>query len=179
MKKLLVVTASMLILVAGCTIEESLSPQIEEQEVTIRATVADGEDAMTRSIRLENGDIWWTPGDQISVFYGSGDNGGSCFTSQATENSRVTNFTGTIGVITGGGKVSMDQTYFWGVYPYNTSAECDGSTVVTDVPDVQVATPGTFAAGTYPWIGKSQGLMMSFYGLCGGIKFKVDRKSVV
>ena len=178
MGKIALLSAAVLLLAAGCSVEE-LRPDIAKdvQKITIQATIAD-EGPVTKSVRLANGAIWWTPGDEISVFYGSGTAGGSRFTSQATENSRVTNFTGTIGVITGGGEISMDETFLWGIYPYNETATCDGSTVVTDVPSTQTAVPGTFAPGTYPWIGKSQGLMMTFYGLCGGIKFTVNKEGI-
>ena len=167
-----------LVITAACSLEEmpTVNP-VQQKEITIQA-VAPEEGPATRTIRLDNGNIWWTPGDQISVFYGSGADGGSCFTAQIEENKRIANFTGTIGVITGGGDIAPEQTFFWGLYPYNSTAECDGTTIVTDVPDCQTAVPGTFAPGTYPWIGRSQGLLMSFYGLCGGIKFTVNKEGI-
>lgn len=177
--KILTISAGLLFLAASCAVEDPQPPAVRNDNIiTIQAVAEETPTDETRSIRLDNGDIWWTPGDQISVFYGSGADGGSCFTAQNTENQRITNFTGTIGVITGGGDISVDQTFFWGLYPYNATAECDGASLVTDVPDVQAATQGTFAPGVYPWIGKSQGLMMSFYGLCGGIKFTVNKEGI-
>ena len=165
-------------LLGSCSREDiQHNPVTVSKEITIQA-VAPEEGPETRTIRLDNGNIWWTPGDQISVFYGSGSDGGSCFTAQIEENKRIANFTGTIGVITGGGDIAPEQTFFWGLYPYNSTAECDGSTLVTDIPDCQTAVPGTFAPGTYPWIGRSQGLLMSFYGLCGGIKFTVNKEGI-
>ena len=165
-------------LLGSCSREDiQHNPVTVSKEITIQA-VAPEEGPATRTIRLDNGNIWWTPGDQISVFYGSGSDGGSCFTAQIEENKRIANFTGTIGVITGGGDIAPEQTFFWGLYPYNSTAECDGSTLVTDIPDCQTAVPGTFAPGTYPWIGRSQGLLMSFYGLCGGIKFTVNKEGI-
>ena len=173
-------SAVTLVFAAACSVEETPSGNsLEQKQITLQAVAGETPtDDATRSIRLDNGDIWWTPGDQISVFYGSGADGGSCFTAQIDENKKVANFTGTIGVITGGGDISVDQTYFWGLYPYNDTALCDGTTIVTDVPDCQTAVAGTFAPGVYPWIGRSQGLLMSFYGLCGGIKFTVKKEGI-
>ena len=173
-------SAVMMVFAAACSVEETpTGSALAQKQITIQAVAEEmPTDDATRSVRLENGDIWWTPGDQISVFYGSGADGGSCFTAQIDENKKVANFTGTIGVITGGGDISVDQTYFWGLYPYNDTALCDGTTIVTDVPDCQTAVAGTFAPGVYPWIGRSQGLLMSFYGLCGGIKFTVNKEGI-
>lgn len=164
--------------VAGCAKEEVKAPVFEEQELTIVAT-REGEEMATKTYRDDSdGSIWWVPGDAISLFYGSGSEGGSKFTSNATENSKVTNFTGTITAITGGGEISVDETYFWGLYPYSETASCDGSSVTMTLPGEQVAEPGTFATGTFPSLGRSQGLIMGFYNICSGLKFSVTKDGV-
>lgn len=176
---ILMMSAVIVFFAAACSVEDTPTANpLRQEQITIQAVAGETPSDETRSVRLDNGDIWWTPGDQISVFYGSGTDGGSCFTAQIEENKKVANFTGTIGVITGGGDISVDQTFFWGLYPYNDTAVCDGTTIVTDVPDCQTAVAGTFAPGVYPWIGRSQGLLMSFYGLCGGIKFSVNKEGI-
>ena len=146
------------------------------EEITITASVEGGE---TKTV-LSNGgaSVLWTPGDAISLFYGSGTEGGSQFISTATEPSAVTNFAGTIGVITGGADIAPEDTYFWGLYPYSSTASCDGSTVTMVLPSEQVAMPGTFAPGASPSIGRSQGLSMGFYNIGGGVKFSVTKEGV-
>ncbi len=173
---------SALFVVAGCTMEEpfvedDLDNQTVGKEITIQATRED--DPETRTVRDESdGSVWWTPGDAISLFYGSGTNGGSKFTSNATEISKVTNFTGVITAITGGGEIPVDATYFWGVYPYSEDVSCDGSSVTLTVPSQQTAVPGTFDTNTFPSIGRSQGLIMGFYNVCGGWWFTVNKEGV-
>lgn len=172
---------SVLLVVAGCTMEEQYVDNDQnknpEELITLRASRES--DPETRTVRDEsNGDVLWAPGDAISLFYGSGSNGGSKFTSNATENSKITNFTGTITAITGGGEITPEATYFWGVYPYNDDVSCDGTTVTMTLPTEQVAVPGTFAPNTFPSIGRSQGLIMGFYNICGGWRFSVTKEGV-
>lgn len=165
---------------AGCTLEDTLKngTRTPEQEITILAT-REGEADETRTTLDSDGKtVLWVPGDAISLFYGKGSDGGSRFTSTSTTNEKVTNFTGTIGVITGGAEVKQEDTYFWGLYPYSEDASCDGSTVTMTLPSVQTATPGTFATGLFPSLGRSQGLIMGFYNICGGWRFSVTKEGV-
>ncbi len=170
--------AALIAAFSGCTV---LAPNLDgvgfapEQEITITATSGDPE---TRTERASDGAVLWSPGDKISLFYGSGTDGGSCFTAQNTETAKVANFTGTIGVITGGNDVSVEDTYFWATYPYNATASCDGASVTTVLPSEQVATPDTFADDLFPSIGRSQGLNMAFYNICGGLKFTVSEEGI-
>ncbi len=145
------------------------------QELTLTASWGDPE---TRTERAADGAVLWSPGDQISLFYGSGDNGGSCFTGQNTEPSKVVNFTGEIGVITGGNDVAVEDTYFWAVYPYNPTASCSGSSITTVLPAAQVAKADTFADDLFPSVGRSQGLVMGFYNICGGLKFTISEEGI-
>ncbi|MCR5326160.1 MAG: hypothetical protein K6E37_05345 [Bacteroidales bacterium] len=145
------------------------------QELTLTASWGDPE---TRTERAADGAVLWSPGDQISLFYGSGDNGGSCFTGQNTEPSKVVNFTGEIGVITGGNDVAVEDTYFWAVYPYNPTASCNGSSITTVLPVAQVAKADTFADDLFPSVGRSQGLVMGFYNICGGLKFTISEEGI-
>lgn len=164
---------------ASCTlsVKEYVAPDelVQEQELTITATCDEPE---TRTVRAEDKSVLWSPGDQISLFYGSGADGGSCFTAQNTELARTANFTGTIGVITAGNDVSLEGTYFWATYPYNPMASCDGSSLTTFLPSSQVAVADTFADNLFPTIGRSRGLRMGFYNICGGLCFTVSEEGI-
>ena len=175
-----ILSSAFIVLVAGCTVVQPDEPQaVELKEITISAYRADEQQPESKTQRDEqDGSLWWTPGDAISLFYGSGTEGGNRFVSTATQPSKVTNFTGTIGVITGGADVSLEDTYFWGLYPYNATASCDGSSVTTTLPNEQVATPGTFANNLFPSLGRSQGLTMGFYNICGGVRFTVTKEGL-
>ena len=170
----------MVFVAVGCSLEDNFQ-RLErvEKEITIKA-VREGDEAETRTYREDSdGSVWWVPGDAISLFYGSGADGGSKFTSvNTTDTTRVTNFTGVITAITGGGEIPMDQTYFWGFYPYQEDASCDGTGVTMTLPTKQTAVPGTFATNTFPSIGRSQGLVMGFYNICGGMKFSVTKEGI-
>ena len=166
------------VLLAGCTVEQpEPTVAIGQKEITITAYRSDEPETKTQRDE-SNGAVLWTPGDAISLFYGSGTEGGSKFTSNASEPTAITNFTGTIGVITGGADVSVEDTYFWGLYPYDPEAECDGSSVVTTLPNRQKAVPGTFDTGVFPSLGRAQGLSMGFYNICGGLRITVTRDDI-
>ena len=180
MKKYNWLLAAMAILAAGCSLEDSFQRlESVDKEITIKA-VREGDEAETRTYRQDSdGSVFWVPGDAISLFYGSGADGGSKFTSvNTTDTTRVTNFTGVITAITGGGEIPMDQTFFWGFYPYQEDASCDGTGVTMTLPTKQIAVPGTFATNTFPSIGRSQGLVMGFYNICGGMKFSVTKEGI-
>ena len=159
----------------ACTLEMEEPATLVQQELTITASLGEPE---TRTERASDGSVLWSPGDEISLFYGSGSAGGSRFTAQNTETAKTVNFTGTIGVITGGNNIAVEDTYFWAVYPYDAAASCDGSSITTMLPSVQTATAGTFADDLFPSMGRSQGLNMSFYNICGGIKFTVSEEGI-
>ena len=165
-------------LAVSCTVSqpEIVKPSaLSEKEITITASLGEPD---TRTERAADGSVLWSPGDQISLFYGSGENGGSCFTAQNTEAVKTVNFTGTIGVITGGNNIPVEDTYFWAVYPYNATASCDGNSITTVLPSAQVAAADTFADDLFPSMGRSQGLNISFYNICGGIKFTVSEEGI-
>ena len=170
--------AAVVALVVSCTVaqpETVLSSVLSEKEITITASLGEPD---TRTVRESDGSVLWSPGDQICLFYGSGTNGGSCFTAQNTEAAKTVNFTGTIGVITGGNNVAVEDTYFWATYPYNATASCDGNSITTVLPSAQVAAADTFADDLFPSMGRSQGLNISFYNICGGIKFTVSEEGI-
>ncbi len=145
------------------------------EEITITASYSDPD---TRTERASDGSVLWSPGDRISLFYGHGDNGGSCFTAQNTEPVKIVNFTGKIGVITGGNDVDMEDCCFWAVYPYNPTASCDGSSVTSELPSSQVATSGTFSDNLFISLAKSQSFHLAFYNVCCGLKFSLSRGDI-
>ena len=114
---------------------------VQYQEYTLSATLGDS-DAQTKT-GIDGSSVLWLPGDEISLFYGSGSDGGSKFTSTNSEPSSNVDFTGMISVITGGNENTPEEKFFWGVYPYRYNNSCDGSSVTTMVPSVQMAVDGS------------------------------------
>ena len=175
----LICAISTLVPAASCMVKQEI-PGSESEERVITITASTEADPATRTELSQAGDgsVLWTPGDEISIFYGSGTAGGSRFTSSATEAVAITEFTGTVETIAGGIESAPEGTWFWGLYPYDPTASCDGSSVTMKLPAKQVATAGSFAPGASPSLGRSNNLSMGFYNICGGVKFSVTREGV-
>ncbi len=169
---------------ASCTINEigvvDKSPA-EPQGIymTFDASLAENNETKTNLVN-EDGvyKFPWTPGDAISLFYGSGSNGGSKFTSNATAQTSSTKFSGVINVITGGDEDSTDETSFWAIYPYNVNNSCDGESLTFTLPSVQTAVAEGIAPNTCPTIAKASGLHLSFYQTCGFFRFTVSEEGI-
>ena len=119
----------------------------------------------------------WLAGDAINVFFGASES--SRFVT--SESGEVAKFKGSIDVVTGGGEGLTDETSLWGIYPYDSDNTCDGQNVTLTLPAVQGAAENTFANGLFPQIARSWNFYMTFYNLCGCIRFTVaspDIKSV-
>ena len=146
----------------------------ESREIIIKATLESPESKTV----LEGTKVNWMPHDEISLFYGSGTKGGSKFTGTNSDVCKTTNFAGTISVITGGNEISPEQTYFWGLYPYDPYSYCDGTCVTTSLPCNQTAKANSFADDLAITIGRSQGLTMGFWNVCGMIQFSITEQEV-
>ena len=179
-----------LLTMAACQVAELEGVTGEQKQITITAGIEndgilplDGEQVVpeTKTIRVADDrgtHVYWTPGDEISLFYGSGDQGGSKFVSTNTENAIQAQFTGTIGVITGGSEGGVESISFWGVYPYSKDNSCADGSVSLTIPSEQESAEGTFSVGQLPTVGKSLGLAMSFKNVACGYKFKVEHSGI-
>ena len=174
-KTLYLVLAAMFLAATACTIENVQPPQVEHK-VFLEASIFSDQ---TKTVRDETDNkVYWEPGDAISLFFESGTNGGSKFVSTSEQLSRTVKFVGTINAFSGGTETSFDESYFWGLYPYDENASCDGTSITMSLPSEQLARGGSFASGLYPSIGKSLGLKMSFRNICGGLKFSLTRDDI-
>ena len=115
----------------------------------------------------------WTSGDAINVFFGPVN---SRFVT--SESGDVAQFKGTIDVVTGGGEGLTDETSLWGIYPYNASNTCDGSSITLTLPAIQSPAENTFANGLFPQIARSSNFYMTFYNLCACIRFTVSNSDI-
>ena len=185
MKKYLALCLCALLALASCTQEiegdgldarDQARQALTGQTVTLDAYDADAALA-TKTSRADDGSVLWSPGDKISLFYGSGSNGGCEFTSTNQEPASRVQFTGEINVITGLSEGTEDI-MFWGVYPYDIDNSCDGSSVTMWLHDSQRAADNTWADGEFPSIGHSSGLAMGFYNLCGGLIFYLTEDGI-
>ena len=119
----------------------------------------------------------WSTNESISLFYGSGTGGGECFTSTNTSPAERVQFIGNISVITGLTENS-DDIRFWGIYPYNQSNSCDGSSVTTVINSNQLGKANTWEDNQFVSIGRSFGLSMGFYNVCSALRFYFERDDI-
>ena len=153
---------------AGC---KDLKEFSESPEATIVITAThEGALPDTRSVRMDDGSSRWNPKEEISVFYGSGSNGGSKFISTNTSLAETTEFEGSISM--------SGNKNFWAVYPYSAENSCDGSSITTVIPSRQTGVEGNFSDDAFPAMGRSSSLTMPFWNICGGIKFSVSRSDI-
>lgn len=117
------------------------------------------------------GTIYWTPADEINVFYGTAS---THYVSQNAVNATTAVFTTTdiIGISEGASE------NIWGLYPYNSSATCTGTAVTTTLPSIQYGVPDTFDDDLYITLAHNNSTALTFYNVCGGIKFSLSRDDI-
>ena len=161
-----------IIVLSGCSIKETISDSELPVDCNIvftatrEATVTD-----TKTLRLDDGYVWWSPSEEVSVFYGSGDAGGSKFVTLNNTLAEIVELSGSV-QMSGSGK------YFWAVYPYSTDNTCDGNSVTMTVPARQDGVDGNFSNDEFPTVAKSKTLELAFWNVCGGVKFFVSRSDI-
>ena len=160
----------------GCSVESSEAPAYGPEQVEAEL-IADFADPDTRTVRQADGSVNWVAGDEISLFFGDGTDGGNRFTTSTSGPSA--SFRGKITAYTAGGEdYAGGQTYFWGVYPYDSLATCDNSSVTTTLHSVQTGVAGTFSPGQNVSVGKAENLKMSFFNVCSGFKFSLTKEGI-
>ena len=135
------------VLLIGCAkVKEAEVPQEQEglHEVVFHA----GWDPETRTVLQEDGSVWWSPGDEISLFVGDGYNGGYKLTATNTEPAAKTDFVGQIG----GNSVK-----YTAIYPYNDSNGVSDNRLFFTIPTEQIAKEETFADGALVSVAVSLG----------------------
>lgn len=170
LKFVLLLFATGLAVACNDIIENAEPNPFLEKEIVLTAT-REGLTPGTKSFRLDDGSVWWKPAEEVSVFYGSGSNGGSKFVSMNTSIAETVELQGSV-------QMSGSDKDFWAVCPYSEDNSCDGSSVTTVIPDQQSAVEGNFSNDVFPTIAKSSSLSLAFWNICGGIKFFVSGNDI-
>lgn len=176
MKHLLFIfTAFALTIVYSCSQKEStlVEERLGDVPLTVKATMADKSDSKTV---LEDGNVLWTSGDAINLFFSNQSSGQ--FTTNIDTPSATAEFTGTLSVATGSAEIGTTGKAFWAVYPFNQNNTCDGSSVTLTVPSVQSSLAGSFADKLNPSVATSPGLDLAFYNVCAPFYFSVTQSGV-
>ena len=158
--------------VPGCKdVKESAEQPLEWDQKLVFTATREGVDSDTKTVRMSGGETWWSPEEEISLFYGAGTAGGSKFVSQNETIAKTATFSGAL-------QMSGSDKDFWAVYPYSVENECDGESVITVIPDVQHAVKGNFSDNVFPSLARSKNKSLSFWNICGGVKFSVSRSDI-
>lgn len=176
-KRFIVPVIAMLFMTEACSIPEPESATISKaQSQKVVAFSAESCEPQTKTAFQEDEtSIWWSPGDEIAIFYGAS-NGSKFTATNDTEKARV-EFQGELDTFTGVTE-SGELNYFWAIYPYTSAVNCDGESVVATLSDKQLAKAGSFAPNTNVTVAKSPGLALSFYNVCSWFRFTVKKEGV-
>lgn len=149
---------------------ETKNPEGELLEIT--ASWAEGEEGSRTALQADCASIWWTPGDEINVFFGNTASGK--FTSTNMEPQETATFQGTLSMDMG----PQGDAAFWAVYPYNEQNSCDGQSVTIAVSAEQTAVSGGFADKFFPAVATGKSTQLAFWNVCGGARFSVTERGI-
>lgn len=172
MKKINILTVmalSMILFSCAKVIEESIvdkqKQEIEETEVLIPLSFT-ATSAETKTELADNGiSINWLNTDEISVFDGTNNRPFSVEGLADGEKSTTVTFSGS----------ASDVDTYYALYPYNSTATLDGTTINTTLADEQNAVEGSFGNGFNINAAKSTDkTTFSFTNVLSVVKFTVD-----
>ena len=164
-KSIWLIPACLLVLVS-CA-RETDRP-VRDGEFSFVAFNADND--ATRTVRMDDGSVLWSPGDAIHVFYGSNS---WKFTSSNTEPAATATFSGSLD-----GIVYDDNTSFWALYPYVETDSFASGTLSFTLPQAQNAVAGSFDKDIFPAVATGKGSELAFRNVAGGVKFSVSKAGI-
>lgn len=119
-------------------------------------------DASTRTILTTGNAVYWEANDAISLFDPIGDNNRF----YTTESGPSVTFTG---------KAALAEGTYYALYPYDTNAQIEGTTITTTLPAEQDAREGSFAQGLNPSVATADATNnLYFKNVCALVKFTLD-----
>ena len=130
----------------SCIREAESQPQEEAQEKLHEVVFHAGWEPETKTVLQEDGSVWWSPGDEISLFVRPKstlcpENGGYKLKSTNMEPAAKADFVGQIADNLHGAQITA-------IYPYSESNRIDNwGNVYFTIPSEQVAKEGKFDSG--------------------------------
>ena len=187
MKKLLNLLAVTVVVLSGFAscVKAELTPVAENEkaaEVTLEAVLAESQ--ATKTSVNDAGNVYWNPRDSIMVFFGDY---AVPFVSYNQAPSAKALFVGTSLTLAGSNENAtgeLDGYTYWSVYPMQTRKAMyvpsrNGESVFAYVDALQTGKAGTFDNSTFVTVACSTDWkQLSFYNLCGGIRFKVTGEDI-
>ena len=166
MKTRIYILSIFLAIISACQVQET-DFRSTIGEVTFLAT--SGDVPMSKTTLQADGAIWWNPNDEINIFYG--DAGNYKFTSTNTSTAPDVEFKGSL-------KYEEGKDEYWAVYPYSSENTFDGSSIKVSLPSEQYAVKDSFKDDLFISIAKTTDQNLTFYNVCGGVKFSVAQPGV-
>ena len=155
--------------VLSCTQDKSEDAVHENTEMKFEAVFEESD--ITKTILQSNGtSVWWAPGDEISVFYGSTLTGK--FRSTNSSPQATAQFAGSLN-----GTPTGNESY-WAIYPYAEDNYYYGNCVYITVPTVQKAIEGSFPENAFPSLAVSNDNHLVFHHICGGARICVSQPGI-
>ena len=153
----------------GCSREIDTNVTYIDGEFRLYATSGESD---TRTVLQQDGRVFWSPSDCITVFYG---NVPGKFTSINTEPAASAEFTGSLGSFAIDG-----ETEFRAIYPHSNDivTPTDEGILSIGLPWEQTGVEGTFADDLFICVAKSKDVNLHFYNVCGGVKFSLARGDI-
>ena len=129
------------------------------------------------SLDGSTGLVYWSPSDAISVFFGQT---GIKYISTNKEKAGSATFVCSPDVIGGANEGLTAEDGVYGLYPFNLDASQKDGVISTSLPDRQTASEGTFSDNLFITVGKASAdkLLMGFYNVCGGVRFRVTTTGI-
>ena len=190
MKKIVFLSVVSLLTLAACSTKQEMDSEavVPDSYLHTLTAIMEGNPQSKTVLDEDLIHVLWSPEDKINLFF---QDKNECFTSTNDENTPIAKFQGhmSIDIVTGGNEDGdMDNSYFWGLYPYSESAifsEDDSylpypfnGYVETELPAFQTAEKNSFADDLFITIGRSTSWSMPFYNVCSGLRFTVDQEGI-
>ena len=172
-KHFLFAAALAALMTCACSVEPvdfDVQPE-EDGEFTVLTAGFASAEVGTRTVRQEDGKVFWSPGDAISIIRGTSSSGHRKFVSDVTEPAPYASFSGTM---------PSGTSAYWAVYPYNADDYYTGTYLVTTLPAQQEAVAGSFADNLFISAAyvRNSATSLTFYHQCGGVKFSVTEPGI-
>ncbi len=158
------------LLLLSCEMEKSMDETLVKAP-DVQARLGTETKTVLSTDAAGNGTVSWLPGEKINVFFNTA---GIAYTSSNTETTTETTVT-TDGQVT---IKDLESGNVWALYPFDASAQSDGNHITTRLSNEQRGVAGTFDTNFYPLLAHSSSTDLSFYNVCGGIKFSLSRGDI-
>jgi len=159
----------------SCSVErEEISCDNPGQVEVVFEATNEGSGSRT-AVQEDGASVWWTAHESIGIFYR--DASGNRFISTNEEPVARAQFKGTLNAFTG--EVDGDSPCdYWALYPYDSSASFDGTSIATNLSPYQRAKAESFADNQWPTLARSENMFLSFRAVCAGFRCSFTREGV-